>query len=63
MKYQGSARFLVDYQRLDDDDRDRFRDAVRLINRAYEERGDRAFPQWPVSLRIKGVKVLQVCGR
>ncbi len=56
MKYQRSVRFLADYQRLDDDDRDRFRDAVRLINRAYEERRERAFPRWPVSLRIKGVQ-------
>jgi hypothetical protein len=56
MKYQRSARFLVDYQHLDDDDRDLFREAVRLINRAYEERGDQAFPRWPVSLRIKGVQ-------
>jgi hypothetical protein len=56
VKYQATASFLADYRRLSDDERALFREAVRLLNQAYEQRGDRAFPQWPTSLRIRGVQ-------
>lgn len=56
MKFERESSFVAEYHRLSDDERDLFRNAVRLINRAYSERGDRPFPQWPISLRIKGVQ-------
>lgn len=56
MKYQRSASFLADYQRLSPEERQLFRDAVRRLNRAYESRGQDALPRWPAALRVKPVQ-------
>ncbi len=56
MKYQRSDSFRADYQRLSEEERQLFREAVRQLNRAYERRGSRPLPEWPAALRVKPVK-------
>lgn len=56
MKYQLTERFVADYKRLNEQERELFKDAVRQINEAFARRADRPMPQWPSALRIKAVK-------
>lgn len=36
-------------------ERELFKAAVRVLNQAYDRRGDRPLPVWPARLRIRGV--------
>jgi hypothetical protein len=56
VKYERTERARNDYAHLDDQTKQLFKDAVVLMNEAYERRGDRAIPIWPKRLRIKAVE-------
>lgn len=56
MKYQRSEAFIVDYRRLNRQERDLFLGAVRRMNEAFRTRGDQLLPRWPTALRIKSVR-------
>jgi hypothetical protein len=56
MRYRRSDRFAADYQELDARERELFRQAVRQLNEAYRNRGDRPVPRWPDALRVKSVR-------
>lgn len=53
MKFDVEDDFVADYRRLTSEERELFRHAIRRINEAYAQRGNRPFPQWPASLRIR----------
>lgn len=55
MKYDRSDDFKADYKRLSAKEREMFKEAVRRMNDAYDQRGDRPLPDWPASLRVKDV--------
>lgn len=57
MKYERSDSFKADYNRLTDNEREMFREAVRTFAKA----ADRCFEtknlsDWPHTLRVKGVQ-------
>jgi hypothetical protein len=56
VKFERGERFVADYARLSDRERQLFRKAVRELNDAYERRGANALPTWPAGLRIKTVQ-------
>lgn len=56
MKYRAEASFHADYKRLNEQQRQLFRDAVRQLNDAYERRGECPLPRWPAALRIKAIR-------
>lgn len=56
MKYELADSFEADWRHLSPRERRLFRQAVRRINQAYAQRGERALPQWPASLRVKAVQ-------
>jgi hypothetical protein len=56
VKFDAADAFHADYKRLSEQEKARFRDAVRLLNQAYEMRGTARIPHWPAVLRIKGVQ-------
>ena len=56
MKFERTASFKADYQRLSDAERALFRDAVYLLNDTYAARGQSPLPVWPRKLRIKHVE-------
>jgi hypothetical protein len=56
VKYDRADTFLADYRCLSEEERARFREAVRRLNDAFARRGDRALPEWPASLRIKPIR-------
>lgn len=56
MKYERSEPFLADYQRLTEQERALFREAVRQLNDAFTRRSGRQLPYWPARLRVKPVK-------
>jgi hypothetical protein len=45
--------FLAEFDRLPTPHRALFLAAIRQINIAYAQRGDRTIPRWPARLRIK----------
>lgn len=56
MKYDAAASFHADYRRLSEQEKHRFREAVRQLNQAYEQRSAVGVPHWPAVLRIKRVQ-------
>ncbi len=56
MKFRREDKFLADYARLSEQERELFRRAVRQMNDAYEQRGDLALPHWPAHLRVRDVE-------
>ena len=55
MRYQRSASFVADYERLAPRERELFKAAVRALNEAYDRRSGWP-PAWPRTLRIKRVR-------
>jgi hypothetical protein len=55
VRFERTDSFKADYQRLAEEERALFREAVRLMNRAYAERGDSPLPAWPARLHIRHV--------
>jgi hypothetical protein len=55
VKFERTAAFKADYQRHAEEERALFREAVRLLNRSYAERGDSTLPAWPGRLRIRHI--------
>lgn len=53
MKYDSLPRFLSEFASLTAAERALFLAAVRRINTAYGQRGDRPLPDWPASLRVR----------
>jgi len=56
VKYDRSDDFKADYKRLSEQEKDLFRTAYLRMNAAYAQRGERALPPWPTSLRIRDVE-------
>ena len=56
MKYERTERARRDYARLNDQEKQHFKDAVRLMNDAFDRREHHSFPIWPRQLRIKDVE-------
>ena len=56
MKYDRSDDFKADYKRLSEPEKNLFRTAYLRMNAAYAQRGGRAIPPWPASLRIRDVE-------
>ncbi len=55
MKYERSNRARNDYSRLSESNKKSFKEAVALLNDAYERRGEQIIPAWPKQLRVKDV--------
>lgn len=53
MKHAEADSFWVDWSRLNSNQRELFKDAVRALNEAFAQRGLRAFPEWPRKLRVR----------
>jgi hypothetical protein len=56
VRYERTERARRDYARLSDNEKQLFKDAVALLNEAYDRRGDRPVPVWPKQLRVKDVE-------
>jgi len=56
VRYIRTERARNDYARLRADEKDRLKEAVRLMNDAFNQRGDQQIPTWPKQLRIKSVQ-------
>jgi hypothetical protein len=56
VKYERTDRFKADYRRLEADERERFRAAVREMNPAAGSEQDPRRIAWPTRLRIKDVE-------
>jgi hypothetical protein len=57
VRYERSDSFKADYKRLSEDEKQRFRDAVRDFNAACDEAvASRSRPKWPAHLRVKAVQ-------
>jgi len=53
MKFDVEVDFVADYRRLTHEERQLFRQVIRQINEAYDQRGNRPIPHWPASLRVR----------
>jgi hypothetical protein len=57
VRYERTDSFKADYQRLDDDEKEMFRAAVREFNRACDAAvANAGRPDWPAALRVKSVQ-------
>lgn len=56
MRFQRTDRFLADYRRLSDADRDAFRAAVRQFAAASDRVVGHREGAWPAALRVKPVR-------
>ena len=56
MRYERSASFKADYKKLNDSERQLFREAARAFNAAADRVTAGGVGAWPASLRVRGIQ-------